>query len=286
MESIPKRKSKQKPKNQINAPRAVTPSTILSERLSALQERLNAEDISAESSRLLKECISLIEPLDDYLAAHSTRPSGHLQQLEAETNVHDWDQSFAKGESKVHLEREMLSGAVEGQFLKMLAALSKARYVLEIGSFTGYASLAMAEGLPPDGKLIACELDPLAADFAENYLKEKPHGQKIRIHRGDALKTMSELAAHDFIFDLVFIDADKENYIHYYHALFDLNLIKIGSIIGVDNTLYMGQVYNPAPQSGNGEAIRQFNKAVQLDDRVEQVLLPLRDGLSIIRRVR
>ena len=143
----------------------------------------------------------------------------------------------------------------------------------------------MAEALPEDGYLLACEVDQYVADFARTCFVQSPHGSKIDIKVAPALETMQVLAEAQECFDLVFIDADKCGYIDYFKLLLDSSLLAPGGIICVDNTLLQGQPYLPAEQrTPNGEAIARFNRCVADDDRVEQVLLPLRDGLTLIRR--
>ncbi|HLO87603.1 MAG TPA: class I SAM-dependent methyltransferase, partial [Nostocaceae cyanobacterium] len=174
----------------------------------------------------------------------------------------------------------------EGQTLKMFVHMTKAKKVLEIGMFTGYSALAMAEALPEDGLLVACEVDPYAAKVAQTAFSQSTDGQKIRIELGSALETLRKLAEAGESFDLVFIDADKKEYVAYFQILLDTDLLAPSGFICVDNTLLQGEVYLPAKErSANGEAIAQFNRTVAADPRVEQVLLPLRDGLTIIRRV-
>jgi caffeoyl-CoA O-methyltransferase len=152
--------------------------------------------------------------------------------------------------------------------------------------FTGYSALAMAEALPADGLLVACEVDSYAAEVGQAAFNQSPDGAKIRVEIGSALETLHKLAEAGESFDLVFIDADKKEYTAYFHALLNTNLLAPDGIICVDNTLLQGEVYLPAQErTVNGEAIAQFNRTVALDPRVEQVLLPLRDGLTIIRKV-
>jgi len=249
-----------------------------------LQEKITLAGSEQDLLDLIKDCNGLIYSLDEYIEAQSTKPSKALVELEKRTNEINWDAAFENGDTKLHLEKEMVSGAVEGQFLKMLVALTGARRVLEIGSFTGYASLAMAESLPDDGELIACEYDPYAATFARNYLQNVEYGKKIRILTGEAKQTLVDLASGD-TFDLVFIDADKSNYLPYYEAIMNAGLVRMGGLICVDNTLYQGEVYAPQTKTTNGEAVKIFNAAVAQDPRVEQVVLPLRDGITLIRRV-
>ena len=178
----------------------------------------------------------------------------------------------------------MLSGHVEGQALKFLVRLARARRVLEIGMFTGYSALAMAEALPDDGELVACERDPRVAEFAQRCFRESPSGDKIDVRVGPALVTLGELAAAGELFDLVFVDADKGGYAEYVRTLLDTGLLAPDGVICVDNTLMQGQPWLAGPSTPNGEAIAAFNQGLADDPSIEQVLLPLRDGLTLIRR--
>ncbi|NEO60525.1 MAG: SAM-dependent methyltransferase, partial [Moorea sp. SIO4G2] len=183
------------------------------------------------------------------------------------------------------LEQEMLSGHIEGQTLKLFVYMTKAKRILEVGMFTGYSALAMAEALPEDGDLVACEVDQYVADFARACFEASPHGSKIKVEVAPALETLEKLADAQESFDLVFIDADKKEYVDYLKVLLDRDVLTPGGFICVDNTLLQGQPYlPPEQQTANGSAIAKFNQFVADDPRVEQVLLPLRDGLTIIRR--
>ncbi|MGK7920065.1 MAG: O-methyltransferase, partial [Trichodesmium sp.] len=153
------------------------------------------------------------------------------------------------------------------------------------GMFTGYSALAMAEALPEDGRMVACEVDQYVSDFARACFDKSPDGSKISIEVAPAIETMKKLVDAGETFDLVFIDADKGGYIEYFKMLLDTNLLATNGFICVDNTLLQGQPYlPPEKRTPNGEAIAQFNSFVAKDPRVEQVLLPLRDGVTIIRR--
>lgn len=171
----------------------------------------------------------------------------------------------------------MLTGPTEGQFLKMLVQLSQAQRVLEIGTFTGYSALSMAEGLPDNGQLITCEVDSLVEVIARRYFAKSPHGHKIDLRMGPALTTLSTL---DEMFDLIFIDADKENYLNYYEAV--VPKLRPGGLIVVDNTLWSGKVLNP--QDATDKAIAHLNQRILHDARVENVLLTVRDGINLIRK--
>ena len=267
--------------------RPVTPLGILAEKLARLAHQVKeTSGIPTDIAKAIAECNQLASGLDPYLEACTTSPSKSLVALEDKTKAEDWSQRFSDGETVRQLEQEMLSEQIEGQTLKMIVHMTKAKKVLEIGMFTGYSALAMAESLPQDGQLIACEVDSYVADFAQNCFQSSPHGSKITVQVGPALDTMHQLADRRQSFDLVFIDADKKEYWDYFQVLLDRNLLSPGGFICVDNTLYQGQAYlSNGNRSPNGEAIANFNQQVAADQRVEQVLLPLRDGFTIIRRI-
>lgn len=209
-----------------------------------------------------------------------------MTALAQKTSIEDWSKRFSDGETVRQLEQEMLSGHLEGQTLKMFVHITKAKSILEVGMFTGYSALAMAEALPDDGRLIACEVDSYVAEFAQTCFQESPHGRKIVVEVAPALETLHKLVAKKESFDLIFIDADKKEYIEYFQIILDSHLLAPDGLICVDNTLLQGQVYLPSEQrTANGEAIAQFNRIVAADPRVEQVLLPIRDGITLIRRL-
>ena len=264
--------------------RPVTPVGIISDMLCRLVGMAGKiSDLDREFVSLLAEARELAAGLDGYVAACTTPESAALAALVADTALTDWGSLHADGKTRVPLEREMVSGHVEGQFLKMLIHATGAKRVLEVGLFTGYSALAMSEALPDDGLLVACELDPLAAGVARGAFDRSPHGGKIWIEVGDADATLKRLSTEADVFDLIFIDADKGGYQRYLdHAL--SGLLAPNGLICVDNTLMQGEPYLSGEMTPNGAAIAQFNAAVAADPRVEQVLLPLRDGLTLIRR--
>ncbi len=169
---------------------------------------------------------------------------------------------------------QMQVGLIEGRFLKTLVRLMGARTVLEIGMFTGYSTLMMAEGLPENGRLITCDIDPKAEAIARKYFAESPYGAKIDIRMGPALETIKELSGP---LDLVFIDGDKANYSNYYEGC--LPLLRTGGLIVADNVLWSGKVLDP--KDDDDHAIVAFNRLVQSDARVENVCLTVRDGMML-----
>ena len=266
------------------APRPVTPLTILAHQLDRLARQLDAAgdaDLALRSG--LRDACRLAGGLDPYLSQWTTPESAALARLARRTEAADWRQ-HTSGNSAAPLEQEMLSGHVEGQTLKMLVHATRARRVLEIGMFTGYSALAMAEALPADGQLIACEIDTEVAAFAQSCFQDSPDGSKIVVRVGPALATLAELAAAGAVFDLVFIDADKAGYLGYLTALLEYGLVAAHGLICVDNTLMQGQPWLDGAPTANGRAVTAFNQAVAADPRVEQVIIPLRDGLTLIRQ--
>jgi len=169
---------------------------------------------------------------------------------------------------------QMQVDVIEGRFLQMLVRLSSAKSILELGMFTGYSALMMAEALPDNGHLITCEIDPKAEAIARRYFAESPHGDKITIQMGPALDTIKTLTGP---LDLIFIDADKVNYSNYYEAC--LPLLKSGGLVVADNVLWSGKVLHP--KDADDHAIVAFNRLVQSDPRVKNVCLTVRDGMML-----
>jgi caffeoyl-CoA O-methyltransferase len=268
----------------VKLPRPVTPLGILAAKLEHLSQQLEALDIDVALKSELRQACELASGLDPYLSHCTTPESPALALLVRRTQAEDWSNS--SNGTGLQLEQEMLSGHVEGQALKFLVHLTQAKRVLEIGMFTGYSALAMAEALPDDGELVACEVDAYVAKFAQQCFDESPNGHKILVKVAPAMLTLKQLADANETFDLVFIDADKSGYIDYVNLLLDTDLLAApNGLICVDNTLMQGQPYLSGESTTNGVAIATFNQTIVDDPRLEQVLLPLRDGLTLIRRV-
>ncbi|MDQ3978544.1 MAG: class I SAM-dependent methyltransferase [Actinomycetota bacterium] len=204
--------------------------------------------------------------IDRYATEHSTPEAPWLAALAEET----------RATSESH---GMMVGPLEGRFLEFLVWLAGARSVLEIGMFTGYSALSMAAALPADGRLVTCEIDPERAAIARRHFDGSPFADRIEIRVGPALDTLATL---DGPFDLVFIDADKSNYSNYYDAV--LPKLADRGIIAADNVLWSGRVLDAEDTSDDTEAIRAFNAKVRDDPRVVNVMVTIRDGVSLIRR--
>lgn len=173
---------------------------------------------------------------------------------------------------------QMLVGPLEGAFLKMLTQIAKAVHVLEVGTFTGYSALCFAEALPKEGTVTTCEIDETSAALARRYFARSPHGHKITVRMGPALETMQRLNGR---YDMIFIDADKQNYLNYYRR--GKELLAPGGVIVIDNVLWDGDVLLNPPPDERTAAIQELNRAVASDPDVSAVLLTVRDGVFLIR---
>ena len=205
---------------------------------------------------------------EEYITAHSDSEPEYLAKLNRITHLR-------------MINPRMLSGHFQGRVMSMFCHMIQPKTVLEIGTFTGYSALSMAEGMPENGVLHTIDYDEELESFLKDVFATSDHGHKIKLHIGDAL---TEIAKLNDIFDLVFIDADKEEYLAYYEAV--LPKLRTGGYILVDNTLWDGKVLKPVdPKDRETIAIMKFNDFVAQDSRVEKVLLPIRDGLTLIRKV-
>lgn len=208
------------------------------------------------------------DALDDYIRAHTTPERPELYRLWRATNT-----QLVRG--------RMASGHVQGQLLRMLVGMVRPRRILEVGTFSGYSALAMAAALPPGGELYTFEVNDEMEDFARGWFDASPYGSRIRFTVGDALTIVPTLGLD---FDFIFIDGDKRQYADYY-AMAKHHLAHGGYIVA-DNTLWDGHVVDPAyDRDAQTQGIRRFNDLVVADPEVECVILPLRDGLTLIRHL-
>lgn len=204
--------------------------------------------------------------IEAYAEAHSMPESPVCRALREET-------------SRTMAHAQMLVGPLEGAFLKMMTRLAGAKRVLEIGMFTGYSALCFAEALPEDGTVVTCEIDEQPAALARRYIAQSRFGSKISIRIGAALDTMRTL---DGPFDLIFIDADKTNYLNYYRR--SLDLLAPHGVILIDNVLWSGEVLKQTPPDESTAAIQALNRTVSADPRVTAVLVTIRDGILMVKR--
>ena len=209
----------------------------------------------------------LPEDIENYTASHSEKESDLLEELNHET----WEKI---------LNPRMLSGHLQGRILSMLSHMVKPKYILEIGTFTAYSSLCLVEGLTIDGHIDTIDINEELQPIVTKYLNKSKLSKKITCHIGNATEIIPKL---DKKYDLIFIDADKSNYSNYYNLVFDK--LSPGGYIIADNVLWNGKITQPIAETDiDTKAILEFNKMVHEDKRVQNVLLPVRDGLMILRK--
>lgn len=208
---------------------------------------------------------NLSEAIHDYCENLSLNPDPILRDIDRATHLET-------------LAPRMLSGSLQGAFLTLISKMVNPKVILEIGTFTGYSAICLAHGLAQNGQLITIEYNPEHAFIAERFFNQSSMNDRIRLIKGDAKAIIPTL---DVTFDLVFIDADKEGYSAYFDLVIDK--CRPGAIILVDNVLWDGKVIEPNPDKKT-KIIQEFNKKIAADTRVENMILPLRDGIQLIRK--
>lgn len=209
----------------------------------------------------------MTEDIEKYVLAHSAPEGDYLYRLYRATNIHT-------------IHGRMASGHLQGRMLKMLVSMIRPKNILEVGTFSGYSAICMAEGLDEGGKVWTFEINDEMEDFTRPWIENSPVADKIDFRIGDANVEAPKLG---ITFDLAFVDGDKRTYVETYEMV--LRLLRPGGYIIADNTLWDGHVTDPAyDHDHQTQGIRQFNDHVAADNRVEQVIVPLRDGLTLIRK--
>jgi caffeoyl-CoA O-methyltransferase len=212
--------------------------------------------------------MEISEEMNRYAEEHTTEESLLLAQLNRETHV------------KI-MHPRMLSGHLQGKLLEFISRWVQPRYILEIGTFTGYSALCMAQGLQPDGELHTIEINDELKEFALSFINQSTLAPKIRLHTGNALDIIPVL---NITFDMVFIDGEKTEYMDYYKTV--IEKVRPGGVIIADNVLWSGKVIEkPEKNDYDTRTLQQFNDYVHRDKRVENLLLPIRDGLMILQKI-
>lgn len=206
--------------------------------------------------------------LEQYIETMSSPEDDLLLELERETYLRV-------------INPRMISGHIQGKIMEMLVRMMRPHRILEIGTFTGYSALCMAAGLDDDGIIDTCEIDDELEEMIRSFLDRSQHGRKIRLHIGSALEIAPALGER---YDMVFMDGDKREYTAYYNMLMNNGLVGSGSFILADNILWYGKVVEPIAKSDRQtQAIVDFNRMIREDERVENVIIPIRDGINLIR---
>ena len=212
--------------------------------------------------------MEFIDPLlEKYVCEHTANESDLLKKINRETHLEV-------------LQPRMLSGHFQGRVLSMFSKMIRPDRILEIGTYTGYSALCLAEGLTPNGKLVTIDINEELASRVRGYFAESPNSQQIDYLIGDAMELIPALNEK---WDIVFIDADKHNYINYYHMVFPM--VKVGGYIIADNVLWSGKVIDSNQNDKDTQLLREYNQLNHEDNRVEEVLFPIRDGLMIARKI-
>jgi predicted O-methyltransferase YrrM len=211
--------------------------------------------------------MNFISPeLEQYAGIHTSPESELLARINRETHLEV-------------LQPRMLSGHLQGRLLSLMAKLLRPNRILEIGTYTGYSALCLAEGLPPEGKLVTVDVNAELHTRVQGYFNASDFNAQIDYRIGDAMKIIPTLTD---TWDLVFIDADKKNYLNYYDLVIDH--VRPGGIILADNVLWSGKVIDPKAKDPETELLRTYNERIHQDERVENILLPIRDGIMVARK--
>merc|ERR1711933_142097 len=232
--------------------------------------------------------VHMLDGVDSMVAKYSSQPSEELRNISVQTAKTNpmWADAESLGDTTRLMEAEMISGQAEGQLLQLLVKFGQVKRVLDIGTFTGYSSLAMAEALPEDGHLVTLEREEVAAKMAAENWAASAHKGKIESRVGEAQEMLQALASEGAVFDLVFLDVDKPGYLALYETIMDAGLLRVGGLLAVDNTMYKGEELTGEELSLNGEGAKALNEGLLADERVHQVMLPLRDGITLALRQR
>ncbi|XP_063430462.1 O-methyltransferase MdmC-like [Mytilus trossulus] len=229
----------------------------------------------------LENVDELMKKRDDYCDQKTSGPSEAMVALIKDTLEHPWKRLFNEKKTKWDINPVMLSGNLEGYVLKFLVNASKAKKVLEVGLFTGCSALGMAEVMPNDGKVVTCEFDPYLANLARTFMDRSSHGKKVEIIIGSALDTIKDLAKRGEKFDFIFIDADRPGKSEYFHIALE-KLLAPGGTIALDNALSGGRSY--MTDTSDDDGIKDVNETIATREDIYHVLLPVRDGIMLVRR--
>ncbi|XP_076454562.1 O-methyltransferase MdmC-like [Babylonia areolata] len=230
----------------------------------------------------IRKVLHHVDLREDFTLRSSTDESAVCRKVTQETVDMQWSELKEQGKTTQNLPPRMLSGRLEGQFLKSILSAQRARRVLEVGMYTGYSALCMAEALPADGQLVTLDREPYLKERNQAVFDSVPHGKKITIKIGNALDSMKELLKEGRQFDFIFLDADKSEYIDYLKLCFEEGLLAENGTVAVDNAYMHGKSYFP---SDKPSASRIFGEFVAKDSRLHKILVPIRDGVLLIRRL-
>jgi len=247
-------------------------------------DRAIAANVDPEVIEGLKRALSYVDMREAYTLECTSQESDTCRRIRETTISHPWTELKEQGKALRDYNPMMLSGPLAGQFLKSLVSGQRARRVLDVGMYTGYSALTMAEALPADGEVVTLDMDPYLEGHNKPYFESSPHGKKITIKIGDATASMKEMAKEGRQFDFIFLDADKSHYIDYLKVCFEEGLLAENGTIAVDNAFRHGLNYLPTDDAASDPS-RLFGEHVINDKSLHKVLVPVRDGVMLIRRL-
>ncbi|SNX82786.1 related to O-methyltransferase [Melanopsichium pennsylvanicum] len=271
----------------------VSASTLLSSVVSQLD---TSKPLTRTQLHQLKLVSELLSGMDAYLDSVSSAAPCVQQPLLKATAQHDWNSAWERKQTLFHLSAAWSAGAYEGNFVGLLTRITRAKKALEIGMFTGTTTVCIAQQLAPGGKVTALEIDPYLDTFTRPLFDQSGLSDKIQVKVGNAVDHLESIGKNilsdEEAFDIIFIDADKPGYKSYFTTILDKGLLKKDGLLVVDNTLYKGTPWTQGLVDEeilkigkeNADAIKEFNMVVKQDKRVEVVVLPVRDGVSLIMR--
>ncbi|XP_012942052.1 O-methyltransferase MdmC [Aplysia californica] len=254
------------------------PTVLELQRALKLAQNTGASPDVIKSIKMALELVDLREKYTDSVTSGETEV---CQKILAETYKHDWKRLHADGKIKVDLSPVMMTGKLEGQFLKSMVSIQKAKRVLDIGMFTGYSALSMAEALPADGELVTLDFDKYLETFTGSLLRESPHAKKIQIFIGSLSDYMKDTVKAGKSFDLIFMDADRSYYPEYLKIIFEEGLLAPRGTVLMDNAFGYGCAYMPSVEDN---PTRKVGDLLMADPSLHKVVVPLRDGVVMLRR--
>jgi len=257
--------------------------------LLALQKLCEEKGVDKSIKESVSKALELTMGRYDYSSGITSDESEPLASVAKETASFPFKQAFEDGKTSWSMRPMMMSGKIAGKLLQSLLGMSKAKRVLEVGMFTGYGALACAEAIPADGEVVTCELETYIAEVAKTLYSKSPHGKKISVRLGPAKDSLLALADEKKQFDLVFVDANKDGYKEYYQIIMDRGLLAENGTIVFDNALHRGIPYSTNvdvtdERNKGGLAIKEFNEILKSQDSIHRVMLPILDGVLIVRR--
>jgi len=257
----------------------------MTEVLRATLEKAKVTKADPEVIEGLQRALEYSDLREEYAHMCTSGHSATCEKIVETTLSHPWAELKEQGKTLWNLRPVMMSGRLEGQFLKSLVSAQKASRVLDVGMYTGYSALSMAEALPAGGRLVTLDIDPYLVQHNQPMFDQSPHGKKITMMIGNALDSMKELSDKGEQFDFIFLDAAKSEYVDYFKLAFEENLLAENGTIAVDNTFMHGKGYLPCENTPNPSPTRQFGDHVMKDPSMHKVLVPIRDGVMLIRRL-